>query len=79
VKSEEMRRVIRRLERERLRLAPDAANAEEARKLEEAGWQRRGLGPKALWRRPEGERWWPHYQALIELRREGPDAPGEDE
>jgi hypothetical protein len=57
LKPEEMRREIRRLERERLVLAPAVANAEEARELEEAGWQRRGLGPKALWRRPEGGRW----------------------
>ncbi len=54
----------------------------EARELEAAGWGRRGEGPKAIWRRPEGGRWLAHYQALIELRRErfaagkGPAKPG---
>ena len=80
MKSEEMRREAKRLRDERLRLATGAADgaselhAEEARELEAAGWERRGDGPKALWRRPEGGRWWVHYQALTELRRDGPDA-----
>lgn len=80
---EEIRQEIRRLERERLRLDPEAANAGEVRELEAAGWEQRGDGPKAIWRRPEGGRWWVHYQALIELRRarfgdeDGSAAPGE--
>ena len=55
--------------------------AGEARKLSEAGWERRGEGPKAIWRRPEGGRWWAHYQALIELRRDrlAGDGPNEEE
>jgi hypothetical protein len=36
--------------------------AKEVRKLEAAGWEQRGSGPKSIWRRPEGGRWWPHYQ-----------------
>jgi hypothetical protein len=31
-----------------------------------------------MWRRPEGGRWWVHYQALIEQRRERFAAPDED-
>jgi hypothetical protein len=56
--------------------------ADEVRELEAAGWERRGSGPRSVWRRPEGGRWWVHYQALIELRRErlaagkGPAKPG---
>jgi hypothetical protein len=79
----EVEREVRRLKDERLRLATGAAGgaserrAEEARELEAAGWARRGDGPKAIWRRPEGGRWWVHYQAYIEMRGEGPAAPGE--
>ena len=54
-----------------------AADAE--RELEAAGWERRGDGPKAIWRRPGGGRWWATYQARIELRREGFDAPEGDD
>jgi hypothetical protein len=81
----EVEREVRRLKDERLRLAPGAANTEEAWELLEAGWEQRGTGPKAIWRRPEGGRWYVCYQALIELRGEGPDAEegtttvGEDE
>ncbi len=78
----EVEREVRRLKDERLRLATGAGGAserraEEARELEAAGWARRGDGPKAIWRRPEGGRWWVHYQAYIEMRGEGPAAPGE--
>jgi hypothetical protein len=85
---EEVEREVRRLRDERLRLATEAAggaserHAEEARELEAAGWERRGEGPKAIWRKPGGGRWWPHYQAVLELRRErlaseaGPEWPG---
>jgi hypothetical protein len=58
--------------------------AKEVRELEAVGWERRGLGPKAIWRGPEGGRWWVHHQVLIELRKErfdarvGPAAPGVD-
>ena len=74
----EVEREVRRLEDERLR------HAEEARELEAAGWKRRGDGPKAIWRRPEGGRWYAHYQVLDILRKErldarvGPAAPGVD-
>jgi hypothetical protein len=86
----EVEREVRRLKDERLRLATEAAggaserHAEEARELLEAGWEQRGTGPKAIWRRPEGGRWWVRYQASIELRRDRFDAgvstaaPGED-
>jgi hypothetical protein len=86
----EVEREVRRLEDERLRLATEAAggaserHAEEARELEAAGWERRGDGPKAIWRRPEGGRWYAHYQVLDILRKErldarvGPAAPGGD-
>jgi hypothetical protein len=86
----EVVREVRRLKDERLRLATEAAggaserHAEEARELEAAGWERRGGGARAIWRRPEGGRWFIHYQALIELRRErfearvGPASPRED-
>jgi hypothetical protein len=76
----EVEREVRRLKDERLRLATEAAggaserHAEEARELEAAGWERRGGGAKAIWRRPEGGRWWAHHQALIELRKERFDA-----
>ena len=79
---EEVEREVRRLKDERLRLATGAAgvarerHAEEARELEAAGWERRGTGTTALWRRPEGGRWWVHYQALTEMRRDGSDAGG---
>ncbi len=56
--------------------------AKEVRELEAAGWEQRESGPKSLWRRSEGGRWWAHHQALIELRRgrfgDGPAAPDED-
>jgi hypothetical protein len=58
--------------------------AKETRKLLEAGWEQRGTGLKAIWRRPGGGRWTARYQALIEMRGKGPDAegglaaPGED-
>jgi hypothetical protein len=48
--------------------------AKEIRELEAAGWERRGRGPKAIWRRPEGGHWWAHHQALFELRKERFDA-----
>jgi len=79
---EEVEREVRRLADERLRLDPEAKAAEEARELEAAGWERRGSGPRSIWRRPEGGRWWAHYQAVIELCRErsgdgkGPTKPG---
>jgi hypothetical protein len=91
VKPEERWREIRRQEDEHRLPAPEAAgggserNAEEARELEAAGWERRGDGPKAIWRKPEGGHWWVHYQALVELRKERFDArvghakPGKDE
>jgi hypothetical protein len=41
---------------------------EAVRELEAAGWERRGEGPKAIWRRPEGGRWYAQYQALKMLR-----------
>ena len=84
----EVRREVDRMEDERLRLDPGSAggvserDAAEVRELEAAGWERRGEGPKRIWRGPGGGRWWPHYQALIELRRErfevssGPVPPG---
>ena len=49
-------------------------DADGTRELEAAGWERRGSGPRSIWPRPEGGRWWVHYQALIELRRERSDA-----
>ncbi len=79
----EVEREVRRLKDERRRLATEAAGgaserrAEEARELEAAGWARRGDGPKAIWRRPEGGRGWVPDQAYCELRGEGPAAPGE--
>jgi hypothetical protein len=42
--------------------------AKETRELLEAGWEQRGRGPKAIWRRPESGRWTSRYQALMELR-----------
>ena len=45
---------------------------EEARKLEEAGWEPRGRGPKTLWRSPSRGQWYAHRQAVILLRGEGP-------
>jgi hypothetical protein len=86
----EVRREVDRSEEERLRGASEAAggsserHAEGTRELEAAGWERRGDGPKAIWRRPEGDRWYAHYQVLEILRKErldarvGPAAPGED-
>ncbi len=74
MRSEEMWREVKHLERERLGLSPDAANTAEARELLEAGWERRGDGPKAIWRRPEGGRWYAHYQVLDILRKERLDA-----
>ncbi|HEV2091703.1 MAG TPA: hypothetical protein VGR18_00910 [Rubrobacter sp.] len=59
--------------------------AKEVRELEAPGWERGGLGPKAIWRRPDAGRWWAHHQAYIELRKERFDArvghakTGEDE
>ncbi len=47
--------------------------AEERRELESAGWESRGEGGKAIWRRPEGGRWYAHYQALAMLRKEAFD------
>ena len=44
--------------------------ADERRELEAAGWESRGEGSKAIWRRPEGGRWYAHYQALATLRKE---------
>ena len=51
-------------------------DADEVRELEAAGWEQRGSGPRSIWRGPEGGRWWAHYQALIELRRERPGDGG---
>ena len=65
---EEVEREVRRLKDERLR------HAEEARELKAAGWEQRGSGPKSLWRRSEGRRWWAHHQALIEMRKQRFDA-----
>jgi hypothetical protein len=48
-------------------------NAEERRELELAGWESRGEGSKAIWRRPEGGRWYARYQALAALRKERED------
>ena len=56
--------------------------AKEVGELEATGWERRGEGPKAIWRRPGGGSWLAHYQAYTELRRErpapggGPEGPG---
>ena len=44
--------------------------ADERRELEAAGWEPRGEGSKTIWRRPEGGRWYAHYQALAALREE---------
>ena len=74
MRPEEVRREVDRLEEERLRLDPGAKAVEEERELLAAGWEQRGSGPRSIWRGPEGGRWWPHYQAPIELRSEGPDA-----
>ena len=41
--------------------------------LEAAGWEPRGEGPKAIWRRPEDGRWYAQYQALAMLRKEALD------
>jgi hypothetical protein len=41
--------------------------------LEAAGWERRGEGLKAIWRRPEGGHWYAQYQALEMLRKEALD------
>jgi hypothetical protein len=79
----EVEREVRRLRDERLRLATEAAggaserHAEEARELEAAGWERKGGGAKAIWHKPDGGRWFAHYQALIELRRERLAAEGD--
>ena len=70
----EVRREVDRLLDERLRLDPGERDAQETRKLEAAGWERRGEGTKAIWRRPGGDRWIAHHLALHELRRVGPDA-----
>ena len=70
----EVEREVQRLKDERLRLDPGERDAQETRRLEAAGWERRGEGPKAIWRRPGGDRWIAHHLALHELRREGPDA-----
>ncbi|CAA9520942.1 MAG: hypothetical protein AVDCRST_MAG05-3610 [uncultured Rubrobacteraceae bacterium] len=70
----EVRREVDRLRDERLRLDPGERDARETRKLEAAGWERRGEGPKAIWRRTRGDRWIAHHLALHELRRERPDA-----
>jgi hypothetical protein len=43
---------------------------EEARALEEAGWEPRG-GPKTLWRNPSSGQWYAHRQAVIMVRGEG--------
>ncbi len=48
--------------------------AKEVREPEAAGREQRESGPKSLWRRSEGGRWWAHHQALIELRKERFDA-----
>ncbi len=58
--------------------------ADEPRELEAAGWEQRGRGPTAIWRRPGSGRWTSRYQALFELRNErlpgeGPIMPGGDE
>ena len=56
--------------------------ADERRELEAADWEPRGEGSKTIWRRPEGGRWYAHYQALATLRkealgtREEPTTPG---
>jgi len=42
----------------------------ETRELEAADWERRGEGPKAIWRRPGGGSWTAHHQAYKEMRRE---------
>ncbi len=47
--------------------------ADVRREDEAAGWESRGKGPKAIWRRPEGGRWLAHYQALAALRKERED------
>lgn len=52
-------------------------SADEAQKLEAAGWERRGDGPKGIWRSPEDGRWYAHYQALDKLRKERSTAPEE--
>jgi ferric-dicitrate binding protein FerR (iron transport regulator) len=46
--------------------------ADERCELEAAGWEPRGEGHKAIWRRPEGGCWYAHYQALATLRKEAP-------
>jgi hypothetical protein len=80
--TDEVRREVDRLRDERFLGAPEPKAADEARVLEAAGWVQRGEGPKAIWRKPGGGRWWPHYQAVLELRRErlaseaGPEGPG---
>ena len=81
----EVRREVDRLRDERLRLDPGERDAQETRKLEAAGGERRGEGPKAIWRRPGGARWIARHLALLELLRERPDAgegpagaPGEE-
>jgi hypothetical protein len=43
---------------------------EERRKLEAAGWEPRGRGPKTLWRNPADGRWYAQYRAIIILRRQ---------
>ena len=55
--------------------------AEETRELEAAGWEQRGRGPTAIWRRPCGGRWTSRYQALFELRkyRFAGDGPNKEE
>ena len=70
----EVRREVERLRDERLRLDPGKRDAQETRKLEAAGWEGRGEGPKAIWRRPGGARWIARHLALLELGRERPDA-----
>ncbi len=50
--------------------------ADETRKLEAAGWEQRGEGPRAILRNPKDGRWYAHYQALDKLRKERFPTPG---
>jgi hypothetical protein len=43
---------------------------EERRRLEAAGWEPRGRGPKTLWRNPADGRWYAQYRAITILRRQ---------
>ena len=54
------------------KVSDDVTWQEEARELKEAGWERRGSGPKTLWRDPSSGHWYAHRQAVIMVRREDP-------